>query len=262
MRDDDRGEPAVSGRERPGATTPRSGASASAQVAGAGWVLETIVSPFHCLYGDALELHNESRLRMARSEADASRLARAAVLLYLAAAEALIHQAAVELGRGDLAHLAYDSHRPQPLLDACRLLPLLMGEAARGAFDADSPPWPQFAELVALRDSWTYPGPAADRRAYYFRPENRPDVFEPLDPHEVPAGHEATISVDRLAFPLTGLPRDPYALRPQHLDTARGVLDAMIDAVDRRVGGALTQGRRHRSEPVRVLSQPTGEGEE
>ncbi len=182
------------GGSRPGATAPRAAEWArGGRSAGTGWVLETVVSPFHCLYGDALELHNESRLRMARSEADASRLARAAILLYLAAAEALIHQAAVELGRGDLAHLAYDPRHPQPLLDACRLLPLLMGEAARGAFDADSPPWPQFAELIALRDSWTYPGPAAERKAYYFRPASRPEVFEPLDPHQIPSGHETTI---------------------------------------------------------------------
>ena len=58
---------------------------------------------------------------------------------------------------------------------------------------------------------------------------------------------------DLLHFPRTGLPRDPYALRPRHLDTARGVLDAAIEALDRRFGGALVRDGRHRKEPVRVV---------
>jgi hypothetical protein len=56
-----------------------------------------------------------------------------------------------------------------------------------------------------------------------------------------------------LYYPRTGLPRDPYALRPIHLDTARSVLDAAIAALDRRLDGALTRNSRHRTEPVRVV---------
>ena len=36
---------------------------------------------------------------------------------------------------------------------------------------------------------------------------------------------------DRLTFPRTGLPRDPYALRPRHLDTARSKGDVLIVTV-------------------------------
>ena len=68
-------EAAVSGRARPQGD--------------AGWIIETVVSPFHCFYQDALEFHKQSHLRLARSEAEASRLARAAFLLYLDAADAL-----------------------------------------------------------------------------------------------------------------------------------------------------------------------------
>jgi hypothetical protein len=60
----------------------------------------------------------------------------------------------------------------------------------------------------------------------------------------------------RLAFPRTGLPRDPYALRPHHLDAARAILDAAIEALDRRMSGELTKGQRHRREPVRVVHSP------
>ena len=50
-------------------------------VADADWVIETVVCPFHCLYQDALSFHTQSRL--ARSESEASRTARAALLLYV-----------------------------------------------------------------------------------------------------------------------------------------------------------------------------------
>jgi hypothetical protein len=74
-----------------------------------------------------------------------------------------------------------------------------------------------------------------------------------MQPHQVPLGLKSAIPPACLAFPHTGLPRDPYALRPRHLDTARGILDAALDALDRRMAGALTQGQRHRCEPVRVI---------
>jgi hypothetical protein len=220
-----------------------------------GWVIETIFSPFHCLYQDALFFHTQSRL--ARADTESSRLARAALLLYVSSAEALVHQAAEELGRPELSDLIADPKRPLPLAEACRLLPAIAAEsgAGHGPFDPDAPPWPQFAELLMLRTSWAYPGPASGRRAFYHSARRDGD-YEPMQAHQIPARLRRSISPDRLAFPRTGLPRDPYALRPRHLDTARGILDAVITDLDRRMGGALTRGQRHRREPVRVIHPP------
>ncbi|WP_152052911.1 hypothetical protein [Tautonia marina] len=215
-----------------------------------GQVIETTVSPFHCLYQDALWLHTQSHLRLPRSESEASRLARASFLLYLQAAEALVHQAAAELARPELVHLLTDPSRPIPLAEAWALLPALAAEERPPALEADRPPWPQFAELLALRDAWTYPGPPASRRAYYTASADG-SGFEPIDPRHLPA--DLPLAPDQLRSPRIGLPRDPYALRPHHLDTARAVLDQAITALDRRLDGALTQDGRHRKEPCRVL---------
>src|SRR5947209_14610710 len=87
-----------------------------------GWVIETVVSPFHCLYQDALHFHTQSKLALARSESEASRLARAAVVLYLASAEALVHQAVAELGRPEVGSLLADPSRPLPTAEVWRLL--------------------------------------------------------------------------------------------------------------------------------------------
>lgn len=242
-------------RDRDHAVAERSGSAGGAreQPDASGWVIETVISPFHCLYQDALHFHTQSQLRLARSESEASRLARGSLLLYIAAAEALVHQAAVELGRPELSNLIADPSRPLPLADAWRLLPAIVGEGPAGPLDPDTPPWPQFAELLALRTSWTYPGPPRDRRAYYRSPR-RDAAYEPLETHQVPPG--LAIAPEHLLYPRTGLPRDPYALRPRHLDTARGVLDAAIEALDRRLGGLLTRDQRHRKEPVRVVYPP------
>jgi hypothetical protein len=215
-------------------------------------VIETVVSPFHCQYQDALYFHTQSRL--ARSESEASRLARSAFLLYLSSAESLVHQAAAELGRADLRAMLADPNRPLPVFEAWSLLPAITAEPneAPRPFDAAVPPWPQFAELLFLRNLWTYPGPASQRRAYY-RSARRDGEYEPLAPHEVRGALRSAVSVESLALPRTGLPRDPYAFRARHLDTVRGILDAAIDALDRRMAGALLKDQRHRREPVRVV---------
>ena len=121
-------------------------------------VIETVVSPFHCLYQDALHFHTQSRL--AQSEGEAARLSRAALLLYICSAEALVRQAAIELGRPELRGLLADPSRPLPLAEAWRLLPAIVAEPGvpTRPFDPESPPWPQFAELLMLETSWVYPG--------------------------------------------------------------------------------------------------------
>jgi len=255
------GETGPASPPRPGrAVDPDSSSGrVRAEVQGAGGpcsVIMTEVSPFHCLYQDALDFHSQSRQMLARSVGSASRLARASLVLYVAAAEALIHQAAAELGRPDLARLVSDPDRPIPLADAWRLLPAVVADGSVPG-DPDAPPWPQFAELLALRGSWCHPGPAPSRRAFY-RAANPGDDYEPLQPHQVPAG--LALAADALQFPRTGLPRDPYALRPHHLDTARGVLDAAVEALDRRIAGALTRDNRHRREPVRLVHPPGRDG--
>jgi len=217
-----------------------------------GWVIETIYSPFHCLYQDALHFHTQSRL--ARADSEASRLARAAILLYLSSAEALVHQAALELGRSELRGLIADPSRPLPLAEAWRLLPAIAAEPGdpSSPFDPESPPWPQFTELLMLRTSWAYPGPAAGRRAYYCSAQRDGD-YEPMQPFQFPSTLKRVANPDRLAFPRTGLPRDPYALRPIHVDAVHSILDDAIKALDRRMGGKLTNGQRHRREPVRLI---------
>jgi hypothetical protein len=243
------GDPAPGGRGIEASVSSRSRATGPDDPDD-GWIIETVVSPFHCLYQDALEFHKQSHLRLPRSEAEASRLARAAFLLYLESADALVHQAAAELARPELSALLTDPLRRMPPLTAWSLLPMIVGDGTPSNFDPNAPPWAQFVELLALRASWSFPGPVESRRAYY-RSARKDGSYEPLEPHLAPPS--LGISADRLVQPKTGLPLDPYALRPRHLDTAKSVLDQAIEALDKRLGGALTRDGRHRKEPARIV---------
>ena len=124
------GDPAPAGRGPEAAVSERSRTQALGveDDPAHGWIIETVVSPFHCLYQDALEFHKQGHLRLPRSEAEASRLSRASLLLYLESAEALVHQAAAELARPALAHLLTDPSRPLPALTAWSLLPAIVGD--------------------------------------------------------------------------------------------------------------------------------------
>ena len=259
--DQARGEPAPSAvRDQDQARDSGVAVLAGEQGADTGSVIETVVCPFHCLYQDALSFHTQSRL--ARSESEASRIARAALLLYVSSAEALVHQAALELGRAELRGMLVDPDRPISLFEAWRVLPAIAAEPgtygtpvrSRGAPVAAVRRAALAQKLVGL------PGPA--RRASAFTDRTAATaITNHCKPHEVPEGLRQAAVTSRLAFPRTGLPRDPYALRPHHLDAARGILDAAIEALDRRMAGALTRGQRHRREPVRVVYPPSRQGD-
>ena len=163
---------------------------------------------------------------------------RAALLLYVSSAEALVHQAAVELGRPELrgcwpiraARCRFSkpggSCRRSPPNPACP-------PAVRSRVRSLAP----VRRAAVLETSWAYPGPPSTRRAYY-RSTRRDGDYEPLEPHQVPAraaAHSPTRYPDLSAH--RPAPRS-LRLRPHHLDTARGILDAAIEALDRRMGGA------------------------
>ena len=109
-----------------------------------GWVIETVYSPFHCLYQDALFFHTQSRV--ARSDSEASRLARSALLLYVLSGSA---GASSRRGTG-ASGVAGPDRRSQPADAAGRSLAALArhhgrARGAPGSVSARRPP------LAAIR---------------------------------------------------------------------------------------------------------------
>ena len=121
-------------------------------------------------------------------------------------------------------------------------LPALVNDGPASPMQPEQPPWPQFAELLALRDAWAYPGGVrggriTDRHAKT-RPMNR--CFSIKCPRRSACSHQFT-------YPRTGLPRDPYALpllSSRHL--ARRARRGHGNPRSSTPGGARLRGERHR----------------
>ena len=170
-----------------------------------------------------------------------------------------MHQAAAELGRPELVAIVADPARPLP---AGRRLAApardRLRQPGRRRSTPRSPPGPSSPSCwpcgllvlsrpgpdppgllplaprdVGLRAARAAPGPARPRPA-----------ARPPPPTPGPASRAT-----------------PTRSGPRHLDTARGVLDAAIEALDRRLGGALTRDQRHRNEPVRLIHPADRGGE-
>ena len=184
------------------------------------------------------------------------------MLLYVSSAEALVRQAAVELGRPELRGLLADPSRPLPLAEAWRLLPAIVAETSvpTRTFVPESAPWPQFAELLMLETSWVYPGADCNAPRLLSIDPPRQRLRAARAPSRSPRtpAHNQNRDFDFSAHRPATRPLRASASTPRH---PRGILDAAIEALDRRMGGALCQSQRHRLEPVRVIyPTPTGSG--
>ena len=189
------GSGAARGRPSGGAGRPRRAAGAqrpspagAAAGRAAGWVIETVVSPFHCLYQDALHFHTQSRLAAAavreRGEPAGPRGAAAVPGRRRGAGPPGGRRARPpRADRPCSPTRAARSPWPTPGGSCRRSSPT--GPPARST--RTRPPGRSSPSCWRLRTSWAYPGPAADRRAYYRSPRRDGD-YEPLQPHQAPPG--------------------------------------------------------------------------
>ena len=165
-----------------------------------GWVIETVVSPFHCLYQDALHFHTQSQPGAVGGRGEPAGTGGAAALL--SSAEALVHQAAVELGRPELAELAADPPPPAP----GRCLAAPARDRGRPGVHPPYDPGPPLAPVrraAGARTSWAYPGPPRPDGPITARPGGR--GYEPLEPHQVPPAL-AVPPTERSPYPAPACP--------------------------------------------------------
>ena len=185
-----------------------------------------------------------------RSEAEASRFARASLMLYLASAEALVHQAAAELGHPDLARLVCDPHRPLPLADAWGLLPAVMP----GIRSPSTTPAPRPGP--SSPNSWPCappgPTPAANRPAALLPPAPRFGRLRAPRTSPGPARPGPLARPPRLPpHRITPRPLRPPPPTPRHHPQHPRLRHRRPQQT---AGWSLTRNGRHRREPVRVLS--------
>ena len=246
------------------ARTPHGGspaALADRTAIDSGWVIETVVSPFHCLYQDALSFHTQSRL--AQSESEASRLARAALLLYVSSAEALVHQAADELGRPELRGMLVDPCRPLPLFEAWRLLPAIVAEPGVPArpFDPESPPWPQFAELLLLRDLVGLPWAGVQSPGLLPLGPPRRRLRATANCMTFRPALERAVRQWPLAFPAPACRATPMPFAPATSTRPAACWTPRSRPSTAAWAARSPKDQRHRREPVRMVHPPSQSGE-
>jgi len=195
------------------------------------FVFKSAVNSFHYLYGDAEFFHE-----LARSQAGdfaGVRAARTALLLYILSLEALINRALEHLLPEHLRQFVLDREEKLTVEDKWLLLPLLTTSDPAGHFDRSRYPWSHFVELIKIRNEFVHP--KHDRLAYYEAVS--PTQWKPLSWKNIPEG--LGVKETDVIFRQTQIPRDPYAVRLEHVDTVRQVVDATVQELDGLLGGRI-----------------------
>lgn len=162
-----------------------------------------------------------------------TQLARTALVLYIVSLEALINRAIEAFAPSPLREFFLERERLLEVKDKWLLLPMLAGSAT--TFDEGAYPWSHFKELVSIRNDYLHP--KHERMGYY--KVVGPLEWVSLEPNEIPEGFPATAK--SIVYPQTKIPRDPYSVRPPHVDTVKNVVDKTIEELNRLLDGKLTE---------------------
>jgi len=203
-------------------------------------IFSTAVNNFHYLYQDAGYLHGIATKPEMEPTFEKTQLSRTAIVLYIVSLEALINRAMEAFVSSPLREFFLEREQRFELKDKWRLLPLLAGGSV--SFDEGKYPWSHFKELVDLRNDYLHPKHA---RMAYLKIAGPLQVV-PLDWNEIPEGFPATET--DIVYRQTRIPRDPYSVRPVHVDAVKKVVDDTVKELDRLLGGKVTEDWLHQDQ--------------
>ena len=212
------------------------------------FVMKSAVNSFHYLFQDAELFH-----QMARDQTPdfvSVRMSRTALLLYILSLEALINRSLEHFLPPHLKDFVLDREEKLTVEDKWQLLPLLSSPDADKHFDRSRYPWSHFSELIKIRNEFVHP--KHDRWAYYEVKSIK--VWTALSWRNIPEG--LGVKETDVIFRQTQIPRDPYAIRLEHVDTVRKVVDATITDLDRMLGGRILKDDWHRGDGMGLIWPP------
>ena len=198
------------------------------------YIFTTRVNSFHYLYGDAEYLRSLIHELDADVDFDLVRLSRSAILLYIFSLEALINRAMDAFIPDRLKKFLLERESDFSTKDKWELLPLIASNEEQNEFDKSSFPWSHFLELIRVRNDYVHP--KHDRDAYYKAITSH--RFTPLDWKEVPP--DSGIEETAIIYRQTKIPKDPYAIRQNHVEKVKRIVDSMIEQLDIYLDGRLS----------------------
>jgi len=212
------------------------------------FIFRSFVNSFHYLYQDAEYLHQTAKKPEMADTFERVRLCRTALLLYIFSLEGLINRAMDHFLPRHLHDYFLEREEKFGIEDKWLLLPLLVSE--KEAFDKSRYPWSHFAELIGVRNDFVHP--KHDRPAYYRAiTSNR---WEPLPWNEIPK--DLGVKEADVVYRQTQIPKDPYAIRPEHIDRAKKIVDDAIAELDRLLGGKIFKKDWLRSDEMTLIYPP------
>jgi hypothetical protein len=197
------------------------------------FVFHTLINSYHYLYQDAEYLRSMASLPEMVGRFERVRICRTAIILYVLSLEGLINRAMDHFLPPPLRDFYLEREEKLSLEDKWLLLPLLVSKGHTAHFVRSRYPWSHFTELVRLRNEFVHP--KHDRPAYYR--VKRSHEWEPLEYKKLPK--DMGVPEANVVYRQTQIPRDPYALKPTHLETAKRVTDDVITELDRLLDGKI-----------------------
>lgn len=209
------------------------------------FIFQSFVNSFAYLYGDAEYLFQVAKSNDKKFEG--VQLCRTALLLYILSLEGLINRALDHFLPDHIHDFIVEREEKFNLEDKWLLLPLLANEQQKAQFDKSKYPWSHFAELIRIRNDFVHP--KHDRPAYYRAIASH--NWTPLSWKEIPAG--AGIKEKELIYRQTQIPKDPYAIRLNHIAIAKKVVDDTIAELDQLLDGKLSRDNWYKSDQMELI---------
>ncbi len=213
-------------------------------------IFRTFINSFHYLYQDAELFRDMAKSNSYKDRFERVQLSRTAILLYVLSLEALINRVIDNILPEKLREFFVEREDRFSLEDKFLLLPLLLSEKATKHFDKSRYPWSHFKELVRLRNEYVHP--KHDRAAYYEAITQKTII--PLQWNEIPKDLE--IKEKELVFRNTKIPKDPYSILPEHLDTAKKVVDDIVKKLDELLDGKILKDNWYKNESWELIYPP------
>jgi len=211
------------------------------------YIFRSYVNSFRYLYEDAEHFLQLAQNPELNDTFESVQYSRTALLLFILSLEGLINRALDHFLPKHLHDFVLDREESFRLEDKWLLLPLLVSEKQEVQFEKGAYPWSHFTELISIRNEFVHP--KHDRPAYY-RPIT-PNHWKALPWKEIPK--DSGIKETEVIYRQTRIPRDPRAIRPEHVVQVKKIVDDIIAELDKLLNGKVSKDNWLRSDQMALI---------
>lgn len=220
----------------------------------------SVINGFHNFYNDAETLVAiiDTIPNTAGIAFQKTILSRTAILLYVVSLEALVNRvASTFLCKEKENDFLSIKNRFRSLESKWLDFPQFLNEKNL-SFSKDDYPWNQFIELIKIRNDYAHF--KNDREIYYANYSSGPLKFLKLDDLDEFVKIEmfklAGINENSIYYPLTGIPINTYSITIEHAKKAKMITDAVINELDKLLGGKIKKDKWLHSDIMTIVKPP------